>query len=587
MKNMKLKYKILGLALGVILAFVLVITLYIIPAIDSTITDRTKVSLKQHVEIPLSILTANYEAISNGTLSEEEAKEKSINEIKAMRYDEGVGYFWINDDTSPIPMMIMHPTSPALDGQLMNAEHYNVAFGKGQNLFNAFVEVTSSDRDGDGKLNGFVDYLWPKPTGEGALTEDQPKLSYVEKFEPWGWIVGTGIYIDDLAIIQKEIFNNVALITLIVVLFSFLIVFLITIPLNKTLKKIIIRTEQYQQFDFRNSIDVMQTDELGEISSAFNQVRDGIRSIVKKITSSADLINESFSVIEEDLNNLAILTSDAENSTEDISVIMEETKASADNVSVVVGQARDAIENIAERASSGTIMSSDISDRATTMKSEVALSEKEAKEMYLKVKESLEKSIEESKEVEKIKELLQSILGITTQTNLLALNASIEAARAGESGRGFAVVATEIKKLAESSSSMVEGIRNVTDNVSKVVDKLVSDSKHILSFIDTKVLNDYTKLIDVSEQYNNDAISFNEIMFDLSATTEELFSSMDTIHMTVEDVAKSSAIGAEGIKKILLSTRTMSKDTTNFLTIAEENIAAATELDEMMKTFKL
>lgn len=588
LKNLKLKYKIGGLALGVIVAFILLIMLYIVPTIESTIESRTRVSLMQYVEIPLSIMENEYQAFKDGVKSEDEAKASALEAIKALRYDGGVGYFWVNDDTAPIPKMIMHATSPTLDGTTLDNPKYNVAMGKDQNLFGAMVEVTAADGDGDGRLNGFVDYLWPKPIeGSDGLTEEQPKLSYVEKFEGWNWIVGTGIYIDDLAAIQNEILMNVGLITIVVVLFSFLIVFLITIPLNKTLKKIIVRTEQYQDFDFRGSIDVQQSDELGEISSAFNKVRDGIDSVVTKIASSSELITVSFGAIEEDLNKLATLTTDAESSTEDISQIMSNTRDGANNVSMIVGEARDAIEMIADRASSGSTMASDISDRATSMKDEVAVSEKTARDMYTDVRDRLEEAIEEAKEVEKIKELLQSILDITAQTNLLALNASIEAARAGESGKGFAVVATEIKKLADTSSSMVEGIKEVTENVSVVVEKLVNDSKHILDFIDSKVLGDYTKLIDVSKQYNEDAVSFSEIMLDLSATSEELFSSMDTIHETVEDVARSTSLGAEGLEKILLSTKEMSSDTTNFLAIAEENIAAAQELDSLMKTFKL
>lgn len=167
------------------------------------------------------------------------------------------------------------------------------------------------------------------------------------------------------------------------------------------------------------------------------------------------------------------------------------------------------------------------------------------------------------------------------------MNASIEAARAGEAGKGFAVVAGEIKNLADSSSSMVEEIQTVTGNVGAVVDRLVVDAKEILAFIDTKVLSDYGKLRDVGKQYNTDAQSFSEIMLDLSATTEELFSSMDTIHTTVESVAKATATGAEGLEKIMEATHQISKDTDNFLKIANENIKSAEELTEMMEQFKL
>jgi methyl-accepting chemotaxis protein len=586
-KNIKLKYKILGLAIGVIVAFILLIIGYIIPTINNLILSRTENFLEQMVEMPMNVISVNYEAYKSGTLSEEEAQQRSKEAVKLLRYDKGVGYFWINDDTSPIPTMIMHTTSPSLDGTVLSSNTYNVAFETDKNLFQAFVEVTQTDTNNDGKLNGFVDYLWPKPTGEGSLTEDQPKLSYVEKFDEWGWIVGTGIYIDDLQAIQSEIFRNVVVTTIIVILFSFIIVGLITIPLNKTLRKILFSTQKYRDYDFSEPIDLNQRDELGEISGAFNQVREGIRSIVGKITSSADLITQSFDVIKNDLDSLSVLTSESEESTENLTTIMEQTKVGASSVALVVGEARDAIENIADRASNGTIMASDINIRADKMKKEAFESETNAAKMYQSVRESLEKAIVDAKEVEKINALLQSILGITAQTNLLALNASIEAARAGEAGKGFSVVASEMKNLAESSSGMVENIKSVTDNVSKVVEKLVNDSKLMLEFIDSKVLNDYKKLINISEQYNDDSVAFNEIMLDLSATSEELFSSMDTILETVDAVASSTNEGAEGIEKILSSTRAMSRDTQNFLAIAEENIAAAHELDEMIKTFKL
>ncbi|PKM65778.1 MAG: hypothetical protein CVU95_14430 [Firmicutes bacterium HGW-Firmicutes-2] len=587
MNNIKLKYKILGLAIGVILAFILLIIGYIIPTINALILSRTEIFLEQMVEMPMNVLHTNYEAFNNGLLSEEEAKELSKETIKSLRYDNGIGYFWINDDTGPIPTMIMHTTDPSLDGTVLSDPKYNVAFETDKNLFQAFVEVTQADTNNDGKLNGFVDYMWPKPTGDGNLTEDQPKLSYVEKFDEWGWVVGTGIYIDDLHAIQSEIFRNVVLTTIIVILFSFIIVALITIPLNKTLRKILSSTHKYRDYDFREAIDLNQKDELGEISGAFNQVREGIQSIVGKITASADLITQSFDVIKNDLDNLSYLTSESEASTESLTAIMEQTKEGAHDVALVVGEARDAIENIADRASNGTTMASDINLRADKMKKEAFESETNATNMYHNVRDSLEKAIVDAKEVDKINALLQSILGITAQTNLLALNASIEAARAGEAGKGFGVVASEIKSLAESSSGMVENIRAVTDNVSQVVEKLVGDSKLMLEFIDTKVLNDYKKLISISEQYNDDSVAFNEIMLDLSATSEELFSSMDTILETVDTLANSTNEGAEGIGKILSGTRAMSKDTQNFLAIAEENIAAAHELDEMIKTFKL
>ena len=120
-----------------------------------------------------------------------EALEKSKDDIRRMRYDNGTGYFWINDISTPYPKMVMHPFSPELEGEILDDPQYNCALGKDENIFKAFVNVCQADRE------GFVDYKWPKPTEKG-LTEPMPKLSYVKLYQPLGWIVGTGVYTDSI-----------------------------------------------------------------------------------------------------------------------------------------------------------------------------------------------------------------------------------------------------------------------------------------------------------------------------------------------------------------------------------------------------
>ena len=130
----------------------------------------------------------NYE---QGIFTENQAKAQAVTIIKNMRYYNGVGYLWINDMGRPIPKMIMHPTMSELDGKVLDDPKYNCALGIKQNLFQAFVDVCLADGQ------GYVDYLWPKPTKDG-LTADQPKISYVALSRPWNWAVGTGVYIEDI-----------------------------------------------------------------------------------------------------------------------------------------------------------------------------------------------------------------------------------------------------------------------------------------------------------------------------------------------------------------------------------------------------
>jgi methyl-accepting chemotaxis protein len=146
-----------------------------------------------------SIIKRYERRVAIGQLSLAEAQTRAKNEIRELRFDGGTGYIWINDTSVPYPTMVMHPTVPRLDGQVLDSSEYNNALGREKNLFAAFVEVTAIAKE------GYVDYLWPKPTANG-LTKEAPKISYVRRYEKWGWILGTGIYIDDA---QAEIESRI------------------------------------------------------------------------------------------------------------------------------------------------------------------------------------------------------------------------------------------------------------------------------------------------------------------------------------------------------------------------------------------
>lgn len=162
---------------------------------ESATLEQRKRELRSIVDIALYSIEQCRKQYEDGLVSEEEAKRTALGEIAGMRYDDGVGYLWINDMGRPVPRMLMHPTIPELDGTVLDNPEFNCALGVGKNLFVAFVDTCLEDGA------GYVDYLWPKPT-EAGLTEDLPKISYVALFKPWNWVVGTGVYVDD---IQAEV----------------------------------------------------------------------------------------------------------------------------------------------------------------------------------------------------------------------------------------------------------------------------------------------------------------------------------------------------------------------------------------------
>ena len=169
-----------------------------------TMLEDRRAKTRQLVESAMGVLKHFEQLSRSGTLSEYLAKQLAAEAIRDMRYGD-TDYFWINDLSKPIPRMVMHPTLPSLEGRVLDDPAYNSAIsqvagsnGAAQtpmlkNIFAAFAEVV--EREGQ----GFVLYEWTKPRPGGEVSAQlQPKLSFVKHFEPWGWVLGSGIYLDDV-----------------------------------------------------------------------------------------------------------------------------------------------------------------------------------------------------------------------------------------------------------------------------------------------------------------------------------------------------------------------------------------------------
>ncbi|WP_163338972.1 cache domain-containing protein [Desulfopila sp. IMCC35008] len=154
--------------------------------------ERRKEELKNLVDVAYTVLNDSYKNYQAGLRTETQAQQLSKQAIRDMRWAGDVGYFWINDTSAPFPKMIMHPTLPELDGKVLDDPAFDCALGRNENLFRTASVI--SQREG----SGYVDYFWPKPTPDGSLTNKQPKLSFVRLFKPWNWVIGSGVYIDDI-----------------------------------------------------------------------------------------------------------------------------------------------------------------------------------------------------------------------------------------------------------------------------------------------------------------------------------------------------------------------------------------------------
>ena len=157
-----------------------------------SILNRRKQEVKEHVEFGYNVLDVSWNEFKEGLCSEKEAKERAFNILRKMRFDNGIGYFWLLNTDHPLPTLLLHPFSPELEGSVLEGPQYNCAMGKDLN-FTALMRDIALE-----KGEGYLDYLWLKPMGDGVTKEYKKKISYVKLFKPWNLIIGTGVYIDEI-----------------------------------------------------------------------------------------------------------------------------------------------------------------------------------------------------------------------------------------------------------------------------------------------------------------------------------------------------------------------------------------------------
>jgi methyl-accepting chemotaxis protein len=246
-----------------------------------------------------------------------------------------------------------------------------------------------------------------------------------------------------------------------------------------------------------------------------------------------------------------------------------------------------AIELIADKSQEGSISAGEISKKALALKDSSVKHHNEANEIRVNIKNSMDGALEKIKEVEKIRVLADTILQISSQTNLLALNAAIESARAGEAGKGFSVVADEIRKLAESSENTVNEIHSTIQFVFEAVNNLTSISKETLNYIETKVVDSYKESVTVGENYDNDAIYVNNLVSDLSATSEELLAAIKNVAESIDDISKANSQGAKDTSDIAHKVLRI-KQRADEVKIETNNVKQSTEhLKELVSKFAI
>ena len=480
------------------------------------LSDRQE-KIRNLVEVAQGVASYYDKEAQAGKLSKEEAQQAAMSAIKGLRYEKSE-YFWIQDTNLK---MLMHPIKPELD----NKDLSQLKDKNGKFLFQEFNRVVSESGA------GFVDYVWPKPGFEDPV----PKISYVMAYKPWGWIIGTGIYIDDVnATFKQEALKFLA--------WGLAIACLIGISLRLVRLNLfkILGGEPYQAMLITQRI--ANGDLTGEI-----QIRPGDdSSLLVSMKEMQDTLRRMIGDISTDAEQLSAAAAQLQRASEEVSGSAREQSEAASAMASAMEEMTVSIDQVAENAREAHTISNQSGQHSDQGSVVIHSAAQEMRQIAEAVKSSSAIIEELGHQSDQITSIVNTIKEIADQTNLLALNAAIEAARAGEQGRGFAVVADEVRKLAERTSLS-------TQEIGATIGKIQSGTRHAVSSMEQGVAQ-VEKGVELANeagqtitQIRDGAQRVTQVVNDITTSIREQGSTSSDIAQNIERIAHMSDESAKAI----------------------------------------
>ena len=485
----------------VLLGFVLLIAL-LSSRSSASLMDVKMLNTLDQVKTAEGIAKSYYDKAKAGTMTEAAAQAAAAAEIGKIRYS-GTEYIWINDMT---PRMVMHPIKPELIGKDLNGNKDPT----GKALFVEMVNVVKAS----GK--GYVDYLWPKP----GATDPVPKRSFVQGFAPWGWVLGSGVYVDDVAAVVHK---DVQLTLILVVIGGALVVIAVEVFVRRLRRRLDSMRDVMHAVadgDLRSHIDVGQPDEIGQVLGEVAAMQARLMELVKGIRDATE--------------SIGVASSEVATGSQDLSARTEQTAANLQQTSA-------SMQALTERVQLSTQAA-----RQTHQLADTAAGQARQGATVMKQVVSTMDGISASSR--KISDIISVIDGVAFQTNILALNAAVEAARAGEQGRGFAVVAGEVRTLARRSADAAKEIK-------------------------TLIMDSVDRVGEGTEQVGRGGQSMNDILVAVQRVTT-----------TMGEISEASVAQADGINQVNQAVSNLDTMTQQNAALVEQTAAAAASLREQAAT---
>jgi methyl-accepting chemotaxis protein len=409
----------------------------------SSLDQQKQIELQHLGELALGIVKEEHAAAQKGGVSDADAQKRAMARVAGLRYGSG-DYFWINDMH---PKMVMHPIKPEMNGNDLSS--YKDPNGK--LLFVDFVNAVKKAG------SGFVPYEWPKP----GFDKPQPKLSYVVGFAPWNWVIGTGVYIDDLKAQAWVSIQRSLIVVGVVLLFILAVSMFVASSITAPLQRMTVTMNDLAGGNLDVEVSgIGRGDEIGEMAKAVEVFKSNAvarqslegeqraaesRAVASRKADMHKMAGDFEAAVGRIVETVSFASSQLEVSAGTLTSTAERSQELATKVAAA---SKEASTNVQSVASATEEMASSVNE----ISRQVQASARMATDAVEQARTTNDRVSELSKAATRIGDVVELINSIAGQTNLLALNATIEAARAGEAGRGFAVVASEVKALAEQTA---------------------------------------------------------------------------------------------------------------------------------------